>query len=65
MSDTLQTGQLRRIALAKALLSYLFGAVILAVTIHLVVGLNNSCKDHQWPTPTGARGRKLDGLASS
>ncbi|BDB41026.1 hypothetical protein IWGMT90018_14720 [Mycobacterium kiyosense] len=43
VSDTtLQTGQLRRIALAQALLSYLFGAVILAVTINLVVALSNS-----------------------
>ncbi len=43
VSDTtLQTGQLRRIALCQALLSYLFGAVILAVTINLVVGLSNS-----------------------
>lgn len=43
VSDTtLQTGQLRRIALGQALLSYLFGAVILAVTINLVVGLSNS-----------------------
>lgn len=43
VSDTsLETGQLRRIALAQALLSYLFGAVILAVTINLIVGLSNS-----------------------
>ncbi|MFQ2877941.1 DUF1345 domain-containing protein [Mycobacterium sp. MS3] len=43
VSDTtLKTGQLRRIALCQALLSYLFGAVILAVTINLVVGLSNS-----------------------
>ncbi|OBK14317.1 DUF1345 domain-containing protein [Mycobacterium asiaticum] len=42
VSDTnLQTGQLRRIALGQALLSYLFGAVILAVTINLIVGLGN------------------------
>lgn len=42
VSDTtLQTPQLRRIALCQALLSYLFGAVILAVTINLVVGLSN------------------------
>lgn len=42
VSDTsLETGQLRRIALSQALLSYLFGAVILAVTINLVVGLSN------------------------
>jgi uncharacterized membrane protein len=43
VSDTsLETGQLRAIALCQALLSYLFGAVILAVTINLVVGLSNS-----------------------
>jgi uncharacterized membrane protein len=43
VSDTnLETGQFRRIALCQALLSYLFGAVILAVTINLVVGLSNS-----------------------
>lgn len=40
--STLETGKLRRIALSQALLSYLFGAVILAVTINLVVGLSNS-----------------------
>jgi uncharacterized membrane protein len=43
VSDTsLETGQLRAIVLCQALLSYLFGAVILAVTINLVVGLSNS-----------------------
>ncbi len=43
VSDTsLETGQLRGIALCQAVLSYLFGAVILAVTINLVVGLSNS-----------------------
>ncbi|WP_372510954.1 MULTISPECIES: DUF1345 domain-containing protein [Mycobacterium] len=43
VSDTsLQTGKLRAIALCQAVLSYLFGAVILAVTINLVVGLSNS-----------------------
>ena len=43
VSDTsLETGQLRRIVLVQAVLSYLFGAVILAVTINLVVGLSNS-----------------------
>lgn len=43
VSDTtLQTGRMRRIALCQALLSYIFGAVILAVTINLVVGLSNS-----------------------
>ncbi|HKI43351.1 MAG: DUF1345 domain-containing protein [Mycobacterium sp.] len=42
VSDTeLETRQLRVIALCQALLSYLFGAVILAVTINLVVGLSN------------------------
>nr|WP_232007467.1 DUF1345 domain-containing protein [Mycobacterium intermedium] len=43
VSDTtLQTGKLRAIALCQAVLSYLLGAVILAVTINLVVGLSNS-----------------------
>jgi len=43
VSDTsLETGQLRRLVLCQALLSYLFGAIILAVTINLVVGLSNS-----------------------
>lgn len=43
VSDTsLETTQLRRIALCQALLSYVFGAVILAVTINLVVALSNS-----------------------
>ncbi|QNI06042.1 DUF1345 domain-containing protein [Mycobacterium kubicae] len=43
VSDTnLQTGRLRVIALCQALLSYFFGAVILAVTINLIVGLSNS-----------------------
>jgi uncharacterized membrane protein len=43
VADTnLKTGQLRGIALCQALLSYFFGAVILAVTINLVVGLSNS-----------------------
>lgn len=42
VSDTtLETGQLRRIVLGQALLSYVFGAVILAVTINLIVGLSN------------------------
>ncbi|OBK23242.1 hypothetical protein A5634_05640 [Mycobacterium asiaticum] len=42
VSDTsLETGKLRRIALSQALLSYFFGAVILAVTINLIVGLSN------------------------
>jgi uncharacterized membrane protein len=40
--SSLETGQLRAIVLCQALLSYLFGAVILAVTINLVVGLSNS-----------------------
>jgi uncharacterized membrane protein len=43
VSDTeLETRQLRVIALCHALLSYFFGAVILAVTIDVVVGLSNS-----------------------
>jgi uncharacterized membrane protein len=42
VSDTdLQTAEYRRLALAHALLSYLFGAVILAATINLVAGLAN------------------------
>ncbi len=40
VSDTdLQTAEYRRLALRHALLSYLFGAVILAATINLVAGL--------------------------
>lgn len=40
VSDTdLQTSGLRRIALRHMLISYLFGAVIIAVTINLVAGL--------------------------
>jgi uncharacterized membrane protein len=40
VSDTdLQTSVLRRIALRHMLISYLFGAVIIAVTINLVAGL--------------------------
>jgi uncharacterized membrane protein len=40
VSDTdLQTAEYRRLALQHALLSYLFGAVILAATINLVAGL--------------------------
>ncbi len=40
VSDTdLQTSALRRIALRHMLVSYLFGAVIIAVTINLVAGL--------------------------
>jgi len=42
VSDTsLQTSQIRAVALRQALLSYLFGAVILAATINLVAGLAN------------------------
>ena len=37
----LQTSALRRIALRHMLLSYLFGAVIIAVTINLLAGLNH------------------------
>jgi uncharacterized membrane protein len=40
VSDTdLQSAEFRRLALRHALLSYLFGAVILAATINLVAGL--------------------------
>jgi uncharacterized membrane protein len=40
VSDTdLQTGEFRRLALRHSLLSYLFGAVIIAVAINLVAGL--------------------------
>jgi uncharacterized membrane protein len=42
VSDTdLQSAEYRRLALRHALLSYLFGAVILAATINLVAGLAN------------------------
>jgi uncharacterized membrane protein len=42
VSDTdLQSVEYRRVALAHALLSYLFGAVILAATINLIAGLAN------------------------
>jgi uncharacterized membrane protein len=42
VSDTdLQSVEFRRLALRHALLSYLFGAVILAATINLVAGLAN------------------------
>lgn len=40
VSDTaLQTSELRKIVFSHTLLSYLFGAVVLATTINLVVGL--------------------------
>jgi uncharacterized membrane protein len=40
VSDTdLQTSALRRLALRQMLISYLFGAVIIAITINLVAGL--------------------------
>lgn len=40
VSDTaLKTANLRATALRQALLSYLFGTVIIAVTINLVAGL--------------------------
>ena len=43
VSDTdLKTHQIRATALRHALLSYLFGAVILATTINLVAGLSSS-----------------------
>jgi uncharacterized membrane protein len=42
VSDTdLQTTAIRRTALRHALLSYLFGAVVIAVTINLLAGLAN------------------------
>jgi uncharacterized membrane protein len=42
VSDTgLQTRLVRRTVLIHAVLSYLFGAVILAVTINLIVSLRN------------------------
>jgi uncharacterized membrane protein len=42
VSDTdLQTPALRRLALRQMLISYLFGAVIIAITINLVAGLTN------------------------
>jgi uncharacterized membrane protein len=42
VSDTdLQTKAIRRTALRHALLSYLFGAVVIAVTINLLAGLAN------------------------
>jgi uncharacterized membrane protein len=45
VSDTdLQSPQMRHTALRHALLSYLFGAVILAATINLVAGLGTSSK---------------------
>ena len=41
VSDTdLQTVALRRLALRHMLLSYLFGAIIIAVTINLIAGLS-------------------------
>jgi uncharacterized membrane protein len=41
VSDTqLQTSNIRATALRQALLSYLFGAVILAVAINLIAGLS-------------------------
>ena len=42
VSDTnLKTSEIRATALRHALLSYLFGSVILAATINLVAGLAN------------------------
>ncbi|MEU4196884.1 DUF1345 domain-containing protein [Kribbella sp. NPDC026611] len=40
----LQTSQIRHMALRHALLSYLFGAVILATTVNLVAGLGTTRK---------------------
>jgi uncharacterized membrane protein len=43
VSDTdLKTRQIRATALRQAMLSYLFGAVVLAITVNLVAGLSNS-----------------------
>ena len=45
VSDTdLQTRTIRATALRQAMLSYLLGAVILAITINLVAGLSNSSR---------------------
>jgi uncharacterized membrane protein len=42
VSDTnIETSPIRALALRHALLSYLFGAVIIAVTINLLAGLSN------------------------
>jgi uncharacterized membrane protein len=47
VSDTdLKTPTIRRTALRHALLSYLFGAVILAATVNLVAGLGSSSGGH-------------------
>ena len=47
VSDTdLQTGSIRATALRHALLSYLFGAVILATTINLISGLGSGSGGH-------------------
>jgi len=47
VSDTdLQTGSIRATALRRALLSYLFGAVILATTINLISGLGSGSGGH-------------------
>jgi len=47
VSDTdLQTGSIRATALRRALLSYLFGAVILATTINLFSGLGSGSGGH-------------------
>ena len=40
----LQTRTIRATALRQAMLSYLLGAVILAITINLVAGLSNSSR---------------------
>ncbi|MGE5694581.1 MAG: DUF1345 domain-containing protein [Candidatus Sericytochromatia bacterium] len=43
VSDTdIQTSEIRKTALRQALLSYLLGAVILAVTVNLIAGLGSS-----------------------
>jgi uncharacterized membrane protein len=45
VSDTdLKSGAIRATALRQAMLSYMLGAVILAITINLVAGLNNATR---------------------
>ncbi len=43
VSDTdLKTTEIRAVALRHALLSYLFGAILLATTVNFIVGLSSS-----------------------
>ena len=60
VSDTdITRRELRRAVLSHALLSFLFGAVILATTINVVAGLFNSrccvdrCLNHRCTAPAG------------